>query len=207
MMYLKAGVHAAVVDTALVILDLEADNYFCLPSGGDTLVRRSDGGANVLPGPTCDTLEAAGLLQAEAPPLVRTLPAKPSRTSIYDPADVSWRDILAGLAATLEVRKIKPGSGITAYLSESALRSEPERKVLRAARAFWRLQPWLPIEGECLVRSALLVRALRRQGLEAQWVFGVRLFPFMAHCWVQAGDTCLNDDVERLSAYQPLLCR
>ncbi|MBX9617179.1 MAG: lasso peptide biosynthesis B2 protein [Caulobacteraceae bacterium] len=207
MIFLKAGVHAAVIDTALVILDLEADHYFCLPNGGETLVRRPDGGAEVLRGPARDTLEAAGLLQAEAPPLVRTLPAKPSRTAIYDPAEVSWRDLLAGLAATLDVRKIKPGSGIAAYLSEPSLRPSPEPKVLRAARAFWRLQPWLPIEGECLVRSALLVRALHRQGLEAQWVFGVRLFPFMAHCWVQAGDTCLNDDVERLSAYQPLLCR
>ena len=207
MTFLKAGVHAAVIDTALVILDLEADNYFCLPNGGETLVRRPDGGAEVLRGPACDTLEAAGLLQAQAPPLVRTLPAKPSRTVIYDPAAVSWRDIHAGFGAALEVRKIAPGSGITAYFSKPPGRPAGEPQVLRAARAFWRLQPWLPIEGECLVRSALLVRALHRQGLEADWVFGVRLFPFMAHCWVQAGDACLNDDIERLSAYQPLLCR
>ena len=38
MMFLKTGVHAAVIDTALVILDLEADNYFCLPSGGEARV-------------------------------------------------------------------------------------------------------------------------------------------------------------------------
>lgn len=207
MMFLKGGVHAAVIDTALVILDLEADNYFCLPNSGETIVPRPDGGAEVLDGPAGDTLEAAGLLQAEAPPLVRTLPAKPSRTVIYDPAVVTLRDITAGLAAALEMRKIKPGSGIVAYLSDPPLPQRGERDVLRAARAFWRLQPWLPIEGECLVRSALLVRALRRQGLEAEWVFGVRLYPFMAHCWVQAGETCLNDDVERLSTYQPLLCR
>lgn len=207
MMFLKTGVHAAVIDTALVILDLEADNYFCLPSGGETVVRRSDGGAEVLGGSTRDTLQAAGLLQAQAPPLVRALPAKPARTVIHDPAAVSWRDIYAGLAAALAVRKIPAGSGITAYFSEPPLRPAAEPDVQRAATAFWRLQPWLPIEGECLVRSALLVHALHRQGLRADWVFGVRLFPFMAHCWVQVGDTCLNDDVERLSAYQPLLCR
>ena len=207
MAFLKAGVHAAVIDTALVILDLEADSYFCLPTGGETLVRRPDGGAEVLSGAARDTLEAAGLLQSGAPPMVRALPAKPLRTAIYDPAVVSWRDIHAGLAAALEVRKIRAGAGIAAYLSESIASSTAEPEVLRAARAFWRLQPWLPVEGECLVRSALLVRALHRQGLEAEWVFGVRLFPFMAHCWVQTGDTCLNDDVERLSAYQPLLCR
>ncbi len=207
MTFLKAGVHAAVIDTALVILDLEADNYFCLPSGGETLLSRPDGGAEVLCGPARDTLEAAGLIQAEAPPMARPLPSKPSRTAIYDPARVSWRDIHAGLAAAVDVRRIKPGSGITAYLAEPPLPSVAGAEVLRAARAFWRVQPWLPIEGECLVRSAVLVRALHRQGLDAEWVFGVRLFPFMAHCWVQAGDTCLNDDVERLSAYQPLLCR
>ena len=60
MMFLKGGVHAAVIDTALVILDLEADNYFCLPNSGETIVPRPDGGAEVLDGPAGDTLEAAG---------------------------------------------------------------------------------------------------------------------------------------------------
>ena len=42
--------------------------------------------------------------------------------------------VLAGLAATLEVRKIKPGSGIAAYLSEPSLRPSPEPKVGRTPR-------------------------------------------------------------------------
>lgn len=80
-------------------------------------------------------------------------------------------------------------------------------RVAEAARAFWQMAPWLPIEGECLVRSALLMRFLNQRGLEADWVFGVRLWPFMAHCWVQLDDLCLNDDVERLTAYTPIYSR
>ena len=51
----------------------------------------------------------------------------------------------------------------------------------------------------------MLVSYLRRCGLRADWVFAVRLWPFAAHCWVQCGDLCLNDDVERLAPYTPIL--
>ncbi|WP_415013983.1 lasso peptide biosynthesis B2 protein [Brevundimonas sp.] len=77
--------------------------------------------------------------------------------------------------------------------------------IVRAAAAFSHLLPWLPFEGACLRRSALLAAFLRRRGLRARWVFGVRTWPFAAHCWLQAGDICLNDDVERLAAYTPIL--
>ena len=39
----------------------------------------------------------------------------------------------------------------------------------------------------------------------AVWVFGVRTWPFSAHCWLQIGDAVLDDDPERVGIYPPIL--
>jgi hypothetical protein len=36
-------------------------------------------------------------------------------------------------------------------------------------------------------------------------VFGVVADPFQAHCWLQDDAVVLNDDLERLGKYQPIL--
>jgi hypothetical protein len=46
---------------------------------------------------------------------------------------------------------------------------------------------------------------LRILGFDADWIIGVRTWPFMAHCWLQVGAVALDDDVERLAAYTPIL--
>jgi len=208
---LRGDVHVACVGDAMVLLDLPADSYSCLPNGAAELVRSADGAPIFGAGVVGRALAEAGLLAEEPRPRVPPPPPRPTLTVIHSrPARAAglldWR---AAVSATAEMHRIKSGAGVEAYLAGSADDENdrtPER-VAEAARTFWRLAPWLPIEGECLVRSALLMRFLRRRGLRADWVFGVRLFPFMAHCWVQAGDLCLNDDVERLTAYSPIYCR
>ena len=78
-------------------------------------------------------------------------------------------------------------------------------ETLRLARVFQRVAVWLPMPRKCLVRSFVLLRFLQRSGLNARWVFGVRTWPFAAHCWLQLEDTVLDDLVERLAAYEPIL--
>jgi hypothetical protein len=36
-------------------------------------------------------------------------------------------------------------------------------------------------------------------------VFGVRTWPFHAHCWLQVEDVVLDDHHERIGAYTPLM--
>lgn len=208
---LRGDVHVAYVGDAMVLLDLAADSYLCLPSGAADLIRSDDGAPAFGAGVVGRALAEAGLLADRPRPPLPLPPPLPTRTVIHErptraPSLLDW---MAALAATTEMRQIRPGAGVEAYLSGAAddgIERMPDR-VAEAARTFWRIAPWLPVEGECLVRSALLMRFLRRRGLRADWVFGVRLFPFMAHCWVQVGDQCLNDDVERLTAYRPIYCR
>ncbi len=47
----------------------------------------------------------------------------------------------------------------------------------------------------CLQRSAACVCLLRRQGVPAELIIGVRTFPFEAHAWVELDGHVLNDNL------------
>jgi len=57
----------------------------------------------------------------------------------------------------------------------------------------------------CLFESFVLSEFLARHGIFPSWVFGVQARPFGAHCWLQLDDIVLNDTVERVSAYMPIM--
>ena len=86
--------------------------------------------------------------------------------------------------------------------------SDPDRcdaRLLGICAAFDRLSPWAPMPGECLFRSFMLLRILARQGYAPRWVFGVRTWPFGAHCWLQAGTVVLTDFADTLRDYTSIM--
>lgn len=58
---------------------------------------------------------------------------------------------------------------------------------------------------KCLFRSLVLVRYLDLFGVPAAWVYGVKFDPFLAHCWVQESGRVLNDHLERVSEFDPIM--
>jgi hypothetical protein len=56
-----------------------------------------------------------------------------------------------------------------------------------------------------LFESLALLEFLARYNFFPQVVFGVVADPFQAHCWLQEGSTILNDDLERVGRYRPIL--
>ena len=123
---------------------------------------------------------------------------------------ITASQIAAAWAAARQVRAVlrRPGLAPLLALADPARRGDREPvAVVAAAEALNQLSPWLPFEGACLARSALMIAYLNRLGLQADWVFGVRLRPFEAHCWVQLDDVALNEDVERLAAFTPVMVR
>lgn len=73
-------------------------------------------------------------------------------------------------------------------------------------RTFERLRVWAySADGACLKDSLVLTEFLLRSGATATFVIGVRSKPFSAHAWVQSGDVVLNDFVERVQRYIPIL--
>lgn len=207
--YLRSHVHAAVLGDDVVILDTRNDAYSCVPGGAADIVE-DEGPAMRARGRLAAALEAQGLV-APVPSPRRRPPPLPTRTVIHDdPERIRLRDLIDGAAVVWDLRAADRGEGVTPYLEvqpEGPSGPVDPAAVEAAARRFWRLATWLPIEGVCLTRSAMLAAFLRRGGLRADWVFGVRLWPFAAHCWLQQDDVCLNDDVERLVAFTPILVR
>lgn len=212
---LRPGVHAAVLGDDLVLLDVPADAYVCLPDvpgvrrGAGGLQAPSDSGLG-------DRLAEAGLLAEAGAKGVDTpgspeLP-RPRRSAVADALPgPCWRDGAEALGCLLDLSRTYRGRPLAAILEAAARpagQAAPDEagpEVLAVVRRFRAWLPYAPVTGKCLLRSFMLLRLLRRRGLDACWVFGVRTWPFSAHCWLQIGDMVLDDHADRLVAYEPIL--
>jgi hypothetical protein len=57
----------------------------------------------------------------------------------------------------------------------------------------------------CLLDSLALIQFLASERLFPHWVIGVKTRPFGAHAWVQLGALVLNDRLERVRRFTPIL--
>jgi hypothetical protein len=67
------------------------------------------------------------------------------------------------------------------------------------------LRPFFPRQYVCLFDSLALLEFLSRFALYPTWVFAVIPEPFEAHCWLQHGDVVLNDSVEEVTKFTPIM--
>lgn len=71
---------------------------------------------------------------------------------------------------------------------------------------FARLRPFFfSSRDRCLFESLALLEFLAAQGHHPSWMFAARARPFAAHCWLQEGDTVLDDSLEHVSDYTPIM--
>jgi hypothetical protein len=210
---LAPNVHLAVLGEDVVLLDVAADVYLCVPGGRDSL-RPCEGRRTLSP---LDGEARSAVLEADlvaATPSIEPGPVPPAmpRCEIATgPGDrmTAWEAVQL-IAALWDLFVHYRGRRFDQILAR-ARRGAPAAQVRdpaethRLARVFRRAAVWLPMSRKCLVRSFVLLRFLQRCGHDARWVFGVRTWPFAAHCWLQLGDTALDDTLERLCAYQPIL--
>jgi hypothetical protein len=114
-------------------------------------------------------------------------------------ARVDWRLRKRKLSRTLariEQRRIRARS-------TAAAGDAPHIPGLMAA--FNDLRPLYPRPYLCLFDSLALLEFLAGYHSFPRIVFGVVADPFHAHCWLQEGNTVLNDDLERIGHYRPIL--
>ena len=212
---LSPDVYAAICGQDLVLLDLARDAYFCHPGGARGLVLAA--GGQRLEGLDPDVWVELAQMELAAPGQAAVRP----RLEFAAPEfDLSAR---SGSGATpLEAvgfARAFASMGLTYYrrpLGRLVKRARSRRAALagtgapcadveRRALAFRELLPWSPVQGACLFRAWMLLEFLAQSGLGARWVFGVRTWPFSAHCWLQDGPVVLNDSVGRVSDYSPIL--
>lgn len=210
-LFLSSGVYAVDIAGDLVFLDVATDAYFCIGGGGAVITFDPTGKTDVRHAEMASQLLEAGLLSGEPSPDGRALPPR-ATVSCRRPAAhgrLPFRTWAPALAVTARVgwrfRRSSFAALVNRTIGDTASEAEPTLQLLEAVAQFEQMRPWLPLQGECLLRSYHLRAFLRSRGFDAIWVFGVRTWPFSAHCWLQVGHTVLDEDLERLAAYSPIM--
>lgn len=214
-LWLADGVRGIMIEEDAVFLDVASNAYFCLPAIAEAL--RIEGQALALSAePLAEDLLAAGLATPSPPTEPAMTIVRPRRTAraVLDnlPADQrrppAWRHWRAAIAAGLANIRDQRRAFAKRLPAPRQTHAGPAGPALLAdLDAFRTLAPWLPFDGVCLYRSGLLRRYLLALGHHVDWVFGVRTWPFAAHCWLQVDDLALDDEAERLIAYHPIMVR
>jgi hypothetical protein len=113
-------------------------------------------------------------------------------------ARVDWQLRTKGLSRALgRIERRRRRHAVPASLAAS-------RNELMAA--FIELRPWYPRAYLCLFDSLALLEFLASYRAFPQIVFGIVADPFQAHCWLQEGEVVINDSLERVGRYTPILC-
>jgi hypothetical protein len=214
---LADGVHATKVGDDLVLLDVAADTYFCLPLPEDVV--EVDGGL-ITAGPPAlgEALCAAGLAvvgrgeDRAGRPDKPTPPTRTARALIAQAGDNldlrsgprHWRALAIAAWRAVSGRRRTFEATLPRHRPTS-IRTGFTAGLLADVAVYRRLIPWVPLDGLCLFRSGMMLAYLQALGHRVDWVFGVRTWPFRAHCWLQAGDVALDDEAERLAAYAPIM--
>lgn len=202
-------VFVAMVETDAVILTVSADRYDCLVDANNLF--RMTGTGQIIPRDpeTSGALIASGLFQRSPPAAPRKRCDPPLREAAIDlPASAAdiVRSTIQLVMATLAFRRLSfdqlVAKGTPGPTPMPGVAKPTLQRLLAGYRA---ALPWVPGEGECLQRAFLLHRLLARNGVSADWVFGVRTWPFSAHCWIQIGDCVVGDTVGRVKAYRPIM--
>lgn len=116
---------------------------------------------------------------------------------------------LAGAIARMRSRSVRPDDEDARPLARKisgASASPDERSLQELISAFASLRPFFfALRGRCLLSSVVLSEFLARYHVRSQCVLGVKARPFAAHCWLECDGRVLNDSVERVRAFTPIL--
>jgi hypothetical protein len=163
-------------------------------------------------------LLSAGLIEqaAEAAPIRPMTAPRPSCSlvetrsvsagvSARRAAEVGWALVRA--RARLKRRPFATILGDVAARKAARQGPAPDAAGVRldVAAAFNRVRRLLPIKPVCLLDSLALLDCLARRDVFADLIFGVKVHPFGAHCWVQVDDIVLNEAMDHVQAHTPIL--
>lgn len=210
---LASGVSACVADSRLVFLDLQADRYLMIePRTEAILLDRARTSSDLDGCAELDRLCALGLLvpTADERPLDLCVAPPPERSLLEQPwRRPSWH-VLAGaagsvLAATATLHWRGLARAIQGIPDSGRTSEDDVDRTLWHAAAFAELRLAIRTLDRCLPLSLALVRRARPTDREVRLIIGVKLGPFGAHAWAQRGPLVLNDRLDAVRAFTPVL--
>jgi hypothetical protein len=211
-------------NSQVILLDLRADRYLALDSRASSLFPHLVGSNDYCTTDTetselVEALRGRGLLTTKArggemgTGLALPSPAfEVTADSLDGRLCLRARDVYAFWVAlgktTIRLRLLSLFHVVTAARRRHAILSRAGRSCNLATHVavFDRLRPFaFTARNACLFESLAMIEFLASFGVAASWVFGVQTAPFCAHCWVQLGDTVINDTVERVRGFTPIM--
>lgn len=204
----------------VIFLDLCRDRYFCLHREVESAFKRLVAG-DVLTASAEAELTSAGregwLSRVDESPCVPATCAPPPGVSTSAlrgrnaaPDFRSLPPILFHLAIARKDVRRKNLRDIVRLLERQKGAIDPAAPcptawVQRASAAFQWSGLLSTLHDQCLPRSLAMMRYLIRHGQQPMLVFAVMTRPFAAHCWVQLGETVLNDQLDHVRKFTPIL--
>lgn len=225
--FLERGVYFCDRGSDLVFLDLKNDNYVLVNGlAADALRLLCEAGNSTdLTQASHEALQdlvAGGLLTVNEAigkrVCMTTLQA--AENELIDeeetPTDATvhfghvWFFLLACAVASTKLRFLKMESTIASVERRKA-HQEPPRSHLEVSRTrrltsiFLKLRPFFPANYLCLFDSLALLEFLAHYRTFPLWVFGIKLEPWQAHCWVQQGSFVYNEKSEAICDYSVIM--
>ena len=233
-LFLSDHVYACTANNYLVFLDVNQDRYSCLDRASTRAILGRIAGLSFsgnLPTPPTDrqsvpahevidalleksllTTDASGALSVardRAPEVQRELTAAPNRTvprMVTNLARAAWSARIVERQLRLQplkdiLQQIRRRRERLAYRNSRAT----VRSVSDVAAAFLSVRHLIPRERVCLFDSLAMLDFMFRHGVAPRLVFGVKMDPFAAHCWLQFDDLVLNDSVENVAVYSHIM--
>ncbi|HTU11567.1 MAG TPA: lasso peptide biosynthesis B2 protein [Allosphingosinicella sp.] len=192
-----------------VFLDLARDRYLILDGEAAAAFDRLRGPDPGLTEAQASRLVATGLFeQGPSPGPIAPL-AAPAATAQLELEGTGRAGIGDRLAAWRLLRRVhselRSTPLLTLLLRRACLPSRPGAAEAGGApalaRRFLRGRASAPQKPRCLPDSLALWDWLQKRGIASSIIFGVKLDPFGAHCWVQHGALALNEALDRVAEY------
>ncbi|MDC7810149.1 lasso peptide biosynthesis B2 protein [Sphingomonas koreensis] len=211
---LRAGVSYCEVAGRLLFLDVRRDRYFCLSEASEAAFRRVAQGAEAA-APDAAALAGMigdGLLVPGAPPR-RCPPVPQPQRSVVDALEGVSSSVatLGAIAGLVRARAALRLLGLARTLARlppaigTPSEAEQEANTIQVAAAYQQAGLLVTALDRCLPRSIAVADRCRRLGIPVDLILGVRLQPFAAHCWVQLGATIVNDRLDKIRNFTPIL--
>lgn len=204
---LAAGLHMVGIRDDVVILDVGADRYSCLVGGGNQLTPVGSGAVSA-DDDVLQELQSAGLIASNpGAPTCRT-PVAPrgELTAGESQGPIACLDTAVRTLAATAAFRGRSLAQLVGGAEPWSSRPKPFdcRRISARASAYRTVLPFIPFEGLCLQRAYQLRRILASDGQRVDWVFGVKTWPFFAHCWLQIDDLVIGDRLDRVRAFTPI---
>ena len=186
------------VEGRSIFMDTNSDSYFCIDPALEVDVEAILENGGVIK--AADRLRFALGLADEPARIVRADFITPTASLLEKPDASRARvgDVFNAASLLLRTRRLLRSRPIHSLLTVG-FAQEPigDRDLIDLALRFLAARRLVPINRNCLLDSLSLVRWLGGGRL----LFGVKLNPFAAHCWVQSGALILNDLTENVAAF------